>query len=62
MTSLKIQNLALELKEKSRGLMGMVLGFSSFSAEKHYSMVEVRIFDEISLKTSDAQKNENIYC
>lgn len=43
--------------------MGMVLGFSSFSAEKHYFMVEMEIFDEIPFKTSDTQsKNENIYC
>lgn len=52
-----------ELKEKSRSLIGMVLSFSSFSAEEQYFMVEVGIFDEIPLKTSDTQKkNENINC
>lgn len=36
--------------------MGMVLGFSSFSVEKHCLMVEVGIFDDISLQTSDTQR------
>lgn len=36
--------------------MGMVLVFSSFSADKHYLVIEVGIFHEISLTTSDTEE------
>lgn len=41
----------------SRRLMEMVLGFSSFSAEKPYFMVAVGIF-EVSSKTSFIQRRK----
>lgn len=46
-----------ELKEMGRRLTEMVLGFSSFCAEKPYFMVVVGIF-EVSLKTSDTQRRK----
>lgn len=42
-TPLWSKNLCWKLKEMSRRLVGMVLGFSSFSAEEHYFRVEERI-------------------